>query len=279
MDSRERLTITLRKDLLKKIDQLIDKTSIRNRSHAIETLISRAIAPKIDTAVILAGGEGIKLRPLTYEIPKPLIPIKDKPLVEYTIELLRRAEVRNIVFAIGHLGEKIREYFGNGSKFGVRISYSQEKKRLGTAGALRNASYHVNDTFLAIHGDILAEINLQDFLDFHLEQNVCATMALTTTSNTKTYGNVSLRGTKIIEYQEKPKKGEFLSFLINAGIYVFEPTIFSYIPEERISFLEKDIFPKLAQKGQLAGFSFDGPWFDITNASSYERALKLWRSQ
>src|SRR3989344_5584060 len=164
---RDRLTITLLKDILKKVDSFIDGTTIRNRSHAIETLISRSIAPKIDTAVILAGGEGIKLRPLTYEIPKSLIPIGGRPLVEYTVEMLKKADIRNIVFAIGHLGDKIRDYFGDGSKFGVRITYKEESKRLGTAGALRSAASDINGTFITLHGDVLSHINLFDLLQFH----------------------------------------------------------------------------------------------------------------
>lgn len=274
---RDRLTITLRKDILKKVDSIIDGTSIRNRSHAIETLITRSIAPKIDTAVILAGGEGIKLRPLTYEIPKPLIPVLGKPLVEYTIEHLKKAGIRNIIFAIGHLGDKIKEYFGDGSSYGVRISYSEERKRLGTAGALRNAASLLHGSFILIHGDILTKINIFDLLEFHKQQNVTATMALTTNPEIETHGNVRLEGAKILEFLEKPKKGNNLSLLINSGIYVLEPSIFSYIPKKGISFLEEDIFPILADKGQLAGFSFSGSWFDITTAKSYELALKKWK--
>ncbi len=231
-----------------------------------------------DTAIILAGGEGIKLRPLTYELPKSLIPVQGKPLVEYTIELLRKAGIKNIVFATGHLGEKIIKYFGNGEKFGVRITYSQEKRRLGTAGALKNAASLLDGTFLAIHGDILVQINLLDLLQFHTQQNVTGTMVLTTTSDIQTHGNVRLRGARILEFLEKPKIGKSLSLLINTGIYVFEPSIFSYIPKSGISFLEEEIFPKLALDQQLSGFPFDGSWFDITNPQSYERALKYWKA-
>lgn len=273
---RARLTITLRKDILNKVDQLIDKTKIRNRSHAIETLLNRAIAPKIETAVILAGGEGIKLRPLTYELPKALIPIQGKPLVEYTIEMLKKADVRNIIFTVGHLSEKISNYFGDGEKFGVRIKYHQEKKSLGTAGALKQVASQINGTFLAIHGDVLVKINLFDLFRFHSQQNVIATMALTTASDTQTHGNVRLRGTQILEYLEKPKKGKSFSLLINSGIYVFEPAIFAYLVAKNPSYLEEDIFPKLAKDQQLAGFAFDGAWFDITNPQSYEEALKSW---
>ncbi|MBI2028907.1 NTP transferase domain-containing protein [Candidatus Gottesmanbacteria bacterium] len=274
---RDRLTITLRKDILRKVDSFIDGTTIRNRSHAIETLISRSIAPKIDTAVILAGGEGIKLRPVTYEIPKSLIPISGKPLVEYTVEMLKRADIRNIIFAIGHLGDKIRDHFGDGSKFGVRITYKEESKRLGTAGALKSSASDINGTFLTIHGDVLSHINLFDLLQFHKDQATVATMALTTTDDIQSHGNVRLQGTKILEFQEKPNKGKAFSYLVNAGIYVFEPSIFTYIPKSGESYLEEDIFPKLTQKQELSGFTFDGAWFDITTHESYEKALKNWK--
>ncbi|TAL63567.1 MAG: hypothetical protein EPN88_12000, partial [Bacteroidetes bacterium] len=135
---RDRLTITLRKDILKKVDQLIDGSTIRNRSHAIETLISRSMAPKIDTALILAGGDEVLLKPL-----------------ESTINLLKNNGITDVILTIGPSGNKIRSFFGDGSKFGVRIRYSEERKRLGTAGSLRNASHLINGSFVAIHGDIL----------------------------------------------------------------------------------------------------------------------------
>lgn len=276
---RDRLTITMRKDILKKVDSLVDGSTIRNRSHAIETLITRAITPKVDTCIILAGGEGIKLRPLTYELPKSLIPIGGKPLVEYTVEMLKKAEIRNIVFAIGHLGEKIREYFGDGSKFGVKISYSEESKKLGTAGSLRNAAMGINGTFLAVHGDVLTEINISDLLQFHKEQETTATMALTTTDERESHGNVRVRGTKILEFIEKPTKGKEFSYHVNAGIYVFEPSILSYIPASGKSYLEENIFPKLAERQELSGFAFDAPWYDITTNESYEKALKNWKKK
>lgn len=242
---RDRLTITLRKDILKKVDQLIDGTSIRNRSHAIETLISRSMMPKIDTALILAGGKDIWLKPL-----------------ESTVNLLKNNGITNIIFTIGPKGNKIRSFFGDGSKFGVRIRYSEERNRLGTAGSLRNASHLISGSFVTIHGDILTKINLLDLLNFHSQQNLTATMALTTAKDIETHGNVSLQGTKIRQFHEKPKASESLSLLINAGVYVFEPSIFSYIPKTGPSFLEEEIFPKLAQEGQLSGFSFSEQWVE-----------------
>ncbi len=276
--ARDRLTITLRKDILRKVDQFIDKTTIRNRSHAIETLITRAITPRVDTAIILAGGEGVKLRPLTYEIPKSLIPIHGKPLVEYMLENLKKSEIRNIIFATGHLGDKIKQHFGDGSKYGVRIRYSTENKPLGSAGAIRNAKDLLPATFLAIHGDILTHLNFDHLIHFHTQRNAIATMALTTAPDTSTHGNVSLRGTNIIKYEEKPTKEKTLSLLINAGIYVFDSEIFTYIPKKGPSFLEKDVFPQLAEANKLEGFPFESIWFDITTPASYESALKNWKT-
>lgn len=134
---RKRLTITIKKDLLLKIDKIIDGFRIRNRSHAIEYLLSQTLSPKISKALILAGGRGIKMRPFTYEIPKTLIPVKDKPILEYTIELLKENQIRDITILVGHLGNKIKSYFGDGSNFGVRINYIEEKKPKGTAAPLR----------------------------------------------------------------------------------------------------------------------------------------------
>lgn len=275
---RERLTITLQADILKKLDQTIDGVNIRNRSHAIETILTRALTPRVSQAVILAGGQGVKLRPLTYEVPKPLIPVAGKPILEYLIELLREAEVRKIILALGHLGNKIKDYFGDGSKFGVKIAYTEEAQPLGTAGAIRNAQTFLQKRpFLVLHGDILVDIDLSQLIAFHQEQKVLATIALTTAPELSEYGMVGLRGSRIVNFTEKPKKKEHMSQLINAGIYVFEPEIFQALP--RHSLLLEDIFPQLAKEGRLAGFAFEGRWFDVTTPKHYEEAIKSWRKK
>src|SRR3990167_4798522 len=120
---RDRLTITLKKSVLAKVDDLIDGTRIRNRSHAIEYLITQSLSPKISQAVILAGGKGINMRPFTFEMPKGLFPVGGKPILEHIIDLLRRFDINDIIFSIGHLGEKIQEHFGDGKKFSVNITY------------------------------------------------------------------------------------------------------------------------------------------------------------
>lgn len=273
---RDRLTITLRRDVLKKLDALIDGVDIRNRSHAIETLLIRALAPRLSQAVILAGGQGVKLRPLTYELPKALIPVGGKPILQYLIELLRSSDVRDIILATGHLGKKIRDHFGNGRTLGVEITYLEETKPLGTAGALKNAQKSLgSEQFLVLHGDILVDIDLAELIRFHQEQHVVGTIALTTTKEATSFGMVSLRGSKIVNYIEKPSQKETTSYLINSGIYIFEPEIFTYIDRAKGKLLE-DIFPHLAHEGKLAGFPFEGRWLDVSTPKAYEEAIKVW---
>ena len=133
----ERVTITLKSDILKRLDKMVDKRNVRNRSHAIETLLSKAFSKTdIETALILAGGEGVNLRPITYEMPKAMIPINGRPIMEHQIEMLKKYDIRNLVISVGHMKEKVMEHFGNGSKSGVNIEYIIEDKPFGTAGCI-----------------------------------------------------------------------------------------------------------------------------------------------
>ena len=157
---RERVTITIRRDLLAQVDKLIDGTKVRNRSHAIETLVTRSLGSHLTTAVILAGGVGVKMRPFTYEMPKPMIPLNDRPILAHIIEQLREHGIHSILLLTGYLGEKIQSYFGDGSAYGVHITYLHEDQPLGTAGALRSIKPHVAaQPFFVIHGDVLADVN------------------------------------------------------------------------------------------------------------------------
>ncbi len=206
---RERLTITLKKTLLGKIDEFIDGTKIRNRSHAIEYLINQSLSPKIDQAVILAGGRGLNMRPFTFEMPKGLFPVGGKPILEHVVEMLRQYEIRNIIFSIGILGDRIREYFGDGKKWGVNITYVTEDREMGTAGALNLARKLLKgDSFMVVHGDILTDIQLSDFIAFHKEAGTIATIALTSVIDPSDFGEVVLQGAKIKKFIEKPQKGK-----------------------------------------------------------------------
>ncbi len=275
---RSRLTITLRDDVLKQIDRVIDGSEIRNRSHAIEYLLQKGLAGGVTRALILAGGYGLKLRPFTYEMPKAMLPVAGKPILEHIVDQCRGAGLRDLVVSIGPRGEKIREHFGDGSRFGVRITYIvQEGGEIGTAQALRQASVEIgNQAFLLYYGDVLADINLGDFIDFHLATKAMATMALTSVATSSDWGVVSLRGTRIIDFAEKPKKSHTHSQLINAGIYVLQPEIFTFI-SSKDGKLEQDVLPKLAHEGQLYGYPFEGRWYDVGDPEIYEQAIKQWR--
>jgi len=276
---RERLTITLKKSILSQVDEIIDGTKIRNRSHAIEYLITQSLHPKVTQAIILACGKGLNMRPFTFEMPKGLFPVGGKPILEQIVDMLRKFEVREIILSVGHLGEKIKEHFGDGKKFGVNITYITEEKEIGTAGALRIVGKYIkSDSFLVIHGDILIDISLSDFISFHKEEDSIGTLALSSVVDPSSFGEVVMQGTKITQFIEKPKKGKQTSQLVSCGLYLFNKEIFSYIPKQDPSLLE-DIFPELAKKRQLSGFLFGGNWIDIGTPASYEKAIQEWGSR
>ncbi len=276
---RTRLTITLREDTIKEVDKIIDGSSIRNRSHAIEFVLQKSFIPKVREALILAGGKGLHLRPYTYEMPKCMLPVSGKPVLEHVIELFRKNEIRDLVISIGYLGDKIKEYFGDGNKFGVSIKYiRQAGPERGTAPPVRQAKKYMSSgsPFILYYGDVLAEVDLRDLIDFHTINKSFATMALTSVAQSSKWGMVALHGTKIIKFSEKPDEDKTFSHLINAGIYVLNPKIFESISSEDKK-LEDDVFPRLAREGKLVGYAFDGAWFDIGDLHIYEKAVKEWK--
>lgn len=277
---RQRLTITLKKELINILDQQIDKGKLRNRSQAIEYFLSQLLLPRVTKVLILAGGEGVKFRPFSYEMPKALIPIKEKPLLEYTLENLKKYNFSEIIISIGHLGRKIKEYFKDGKRFGLNISYLvQERKIPGTAQPVRQAEPILkNETFVLIYGDVLAEIDYQDFLNFHHSHKGIVTMALTSVDQPADWGVAEMRGNLIINFLEKPKEEKFRSHLVNAGIFICQPEIFKYI-KKTSQRLEKDIFPILAREKKLFGYPFEGDWYDISTPEVYEEVLKKFNKK
>ncbi len=275
---KSRLTITLDQDVLKQLDEHIDGKRIRNRSHAIEYVLSKYFAPKIRKAVILAGGKGLKMRPFTYDMPKAMISVNGRPVLEHIIEHLRRYDVRELIISIGHQGNKIKQHFGDGTKFGVKITYlDQGKNETGTAAPIRQAKELIGDQpFIVYYGDVLSEIDLDDMADFHLSNNGMATMALTAVNKSSSWGVVRVQGSRVYSFLEKPDARRDLSNIINAGVYIFEPEIFDAI-STTAQRLEKDVFAKLLEKRELYGYIFAGGWFDVGNPDSYERAVKEWR--
>lgn len=277
---RSRITITIRRDLLPQIDKIIDQEKIRNRSHAIESLVMNGLRSGIKKAYILAATRGEKVKSLTSGLPKTMLKIKGKPVLQYIIEELKENNIRDIIILIGYKEEKIKEYFGDGKKFGVKITYIVSHKKFGTSNALLKAKKYLSDeSFLLLYGDTLAHVDLRDLLAFHEEKNSAATLALTSVQNPEGYGVVKLRGSKILGFDEKPERKPRLSRIISVGIFVMNPKVFKLIPKNKeISKLEKDVLPKLAAEGNLYGYHFDGEWYDVGNPEAYSRAQKEWFS-
>jgi len=273
---KERVTITLDSELIKQIDKRIDKTIIKNRSQQIELLLTKSLgAYRPEKAIILVGGKGTRLRPLTYKTPKCMLEVQGKTLTEHLFDLLKEYGIRDIILSVGHMKEKIMDYYGDGSKFGVNITYIEEDEPLGTAGPLKLAKNLLNDSFLVTNGDELKNINIPRMFRLHKRKDALGTIALTTVTDPSQYGVAKLSGSRILEFVEKPKPQDAPSNLINAGFYILEPKIIDMIPDG-FSMLEKDIFPKLAKQGSLRGFPFEGQWFDIGNIERYENAKKKW---
>jgi len=274
---KERVTLTLDSNVLKKVDSTVNGFKIKNRSHAVELLIMKALGENVPRkAVILAGGKGTRLRPITYEIPKALIPVHGKTLTEHLFDLFKKYDIKEIIMAVGHMKEKIEEHFTDGSRFGIKLSYIEENEPLGTAGPLKLGKNMLTETFIVSNGDELKDINIEEMYQLHKESNALATIALTTVDDPSKYGVARLSGSKILEFVEKPRKEKAPSKLINSGFYIIEPEVIDLIPKG-FTMLEKDIFPKLAKRGRLFGYPFSGQWFDTGNIERYERALKEWK--
>lgn len=226
-------------------------------------------------AIILAGGKGTRLRPLTDNIPKALVKINDKTITEHLLDLLKKYNVTEIFLSVGHMSELIKDYFKDGRNFGVSITYLEESEPLGTAGPLKLAKELLDDNFIVSNGDELKDIDLEKMKEFHLKNKSIATLSVLKVNNPSEYGTVVLDNNKIIKFLEKVNNPP--TNMINAGFYMMEPEILDYIPNGFAMF-EKDVFPKLAEKGKLFGFEFKGQWFDTGNIERLERARREWKS-
>jgi mannose-1-phosphate guanylyltransferase/phosphomannomutase len=225
-------------------------------------------------AVIMAGGEGSRLRPLTCDRPKPMVPICDKPMMEYIVELLLEHNVRDLAVTLQYLPEKIKDYFGNGEDFNVNFVYFLEDEPLGTAGSVKNASSFLDETFLVISGDCLTDINLTEAMEFHRRNKALATIVLTPQENPLEYGIVITdeKG-KITRFLEKPRWGEVFSDTVNTGIYILEPEVLDYVPAGKKFDFSKDLFPLLMKNDQpLFGCVLSGYWCDIGSIEQYRQA-------
>jgi mannose-1-phosphate guanylyltransferase/phosphomannomutase len=225
-------------------------------------------------AVIMAGGEGTRLRPLTSNQPKPMMPIANKPMMEHVVELLKRHGFDDVVVTVAFQANAIRTYFGNGSEFGVRMVYATEENPLGTAGSVRNAMDELQETFLVISGDVLTDVDLAGIVDFHRERKGLATIGLKAMENPLEFGIVITRDDGSIErFLEKPSWGQVFSDTINTGIYVVEPDVFEHIEPGKPVDFSADVFPRLLDDGiPLFGYVADSYWEDVGTLDAYIKA-------
>src|SRR6266508_3647239 len=224
-------------------------------------------------SVIMAGGEGTRLRPLTANQPKPMLPLGNRPMMEHIVRHVHNHGFKDIVVTVQFLASQVRNYFGDGSDMGVDLTYATETTPLGTAGSVRNAAEQLDETFLVLSGDALTDVDLDEVVSFHRRSGAMVTVALKRMENPLEFGIVITREDGRIErFLEKPHWGQVFSDTINTGIYVIEPEVFDHIPDGASDFAG-DIFPKLLARGApLYGFVVYGYWEDVGNLEAYQQA-------
>ncbi|MBN2142577.1 nucleotidyltransferase family protein [Candidatus Woesearchaeota archaeon] len=273
---KERVTLTIEKDILEKVDKTVNHSDIKNRSHAVELMLIKAMGENQPRkAVILAGGHGRQTHPM---LPNAMIRVQNKPLLEHNIMLLKKYGVKEIMISIGEGGEIIKEYFSDGKEWNLKITYMEEDEPLGTAGPLHNLKGQIDSSFLLLNADELKEIDLEDMFDFHHRNKGMITMALTTIEDPSQYGVAVMNGHKIMAFVEKPPKERAPSKLINAGLYILEPEVLKMVPVG-FSLLEQDILPKLARQEKLMGYVFSGQWFDTRTEENLKVAERDWKGE
>jgi mannose-1-phosphate guanylyltransferase / phosphomannomutase len=231
-------------------------------------------------AVVMAGGEGSRLRPLTINRPKPMVPLVDRVVMAHIIELLKLHGITDIVVTVQYLANTIQDHFGDGSSQGVRIEYSLEEQPLGTAGSVKNAEHLLQEPFLVISGDALTDFDLSKILAFHKDREALATLTLTRVPNPLEYGVIIVDEEGAVkQFLEKPSWGEVFSDTVNTGIYVLDPAVFKYIEKSTFTDWSKDVFPKMLRKGDaLAGYIAEGYWTDVGTIEEYMRASSDYMS-
>ena len=227
-------------------------------------------------AMLLAAGLGTRLRPLTCGISKAMIPVINKPSLFHSLNLLRKSKINDVVINLYHHGSQIKDYVGDGKKFDMRVLYSQEDTIMGTAGGLKKMESHFTDTFLVLSADGITDLNIQQAVQFHKQKAALATVVLKKTEEKFRYG-VAFRNkqSRITQFMEKPSWGDALSGEVNAGVYIFEPEIFSYIPSGKPYDLGYQVLPALARRGKAVyGYLIDDYWMAIGNLTDYMKAQR-----
>ena len=263
-DTREKL---LKIALSKKIYQIpvVDSNGKAIGIHVLDELIQPK--NKSNKVVIMAGGKGMRLRPLTKNIPKPMLRVGKKPILQTIIEKFKESGYENFVICVNHLSKVIKNYFGNGTKFGVKIEYIHEKKRMGTAGALSLFKTKLTEPFFVINGDLMINLDFEKMLDFHNENNSKATMCIAEYNLELPYGEVKLNNEKIVSIEEKPIHKIF----VNAGVYILDPKCIELIPKKFYDM--PSLFKKIiANKKKTISFPIHEYWVDIGRFDDYKKA-------
>lgn len=227
-------------------------------------------------AIILAAGLGTRLRPLTDTCPKSMLKINNRSILEYLILLLKKYGVNEIAINLHHKPEIVENYFGDGSSFKIKIKYSYEEELLGTAGAVKKLSNFFKDTFYVVYGDLLTVMNLKKMLSFHKSRNAKITVALYEVPNPQDCGIADIdENCKICKFIEKPRAEEIFTNVASTGIFVVEPEIINYIPENKFFDFGKDLFPLLIEKNiPIYGYKTDEYLIDIGTIESFKKAEK-----
>ncbi|HVO33533.1 MAG TPA: NDP-sugar synthase [Elusimicrobiota bacterium] len=227
-------------------------------------------------AMVMAAGAGTRLRPLTHQTPKPMVPILNRPVLLYTLQNLKRHGITEVALNLHNHPDMIRSYFKSGEALGMRLEYSYEPRLLGTAGGVKNVEWFLRGgTFVVMSGDGLTDVDLTDLLEFHRRRRSWATIALKSVDTRFDYGvTLTKAGGRITRFVEKPAWSDIFSNQVNTGIYVFEPSVFSLIPKDREYDFGHQLWPKLLSQGKpIFGYDMrDTYWCDIGNIPEYRRA-------
>lgn len=230
---------------------------------------------KLDTiqAVILAGGLGTRLRPYTLLLPKPMLPVGPKPILEHIVEWLKKNGVKNVIISLGYLGRMIEEYFRDGSALGVRIDYARSNRPMGIAGQLKAAEPKIKGTFLCLYGDAILNFNLKKLIDFHKKKSATATIVLMKYETELKYGFMELDGEgRLKSWKEKPTVKGY----INVGCYAMEKKFLEYIPSGKMYGM-KEAFERAQRAGEpIYGLKVKGEFIDIGDRRSYRQANELY---
>src|SRR5918994_197312 len=222
-------------------------------------------------AVALIGGKGTRLRPITQTVPKSMVPLRNKPYVQYMIDTMKIAGLNGVIFSMGYLPQPIQRYFAEQNLDGFSLDYVVEERPLGTAGGIKNVEEYLDEgPFVATNGDVLTGIDLREVIEAHLASDALATITLTSVDDPTAYGLVEVNHRLIVKrFVEKPSSDEVHTSLINAGIYVLERQVLKMIPEGREVSIEREIFPQLQAMGRLSAFVSSAYWRDIGTPRSY----------